>query len=129
MTTKRGSQYSIQSNGAGLRSSNDPSKGKIKGKIPSGTESIQGSAISQSQVPESLIISEQELELIMSSPNRYKSHSEVSDRHIHEPVQVLPHGVEGQELGNVATNPPRSDALLAHYKILLKEKEIVRYSN
>ncbi|MBW0514512.1 hypothetical protein O181_054227 [Austropuccinia psidii MF-1] len=48
----------------------------------------------------------------MSNSNRYKSHSEGSDRHIHEPVQAVLHGVQGQGLGNVATNPPRSDELL-----------------
>ncbi|MBW0502811.1 hypothetical protein O181_042526 [Austropuccinia psidii MF-1] len=63
MTTRRGSQYSIQSDGAGLRGRIDLSKGKRKGKIPSGTESTQGSALSQRQVPEMPIISEPELEL------------------------------------------------------------------
>ncbi|MBW0517936.1 hypothetical protein O181_057651, partial [Austropuccinia psidii MF-1] len=51
ITTRRGSQYSIQSDGAGLISRTDPSKEKRKGKIPRGTESTQGSAISQRQVP------------------------------------------------------------------------------
>ncbi|MBW0523731.1 hypothetical protein O181_063446 [Austropuccinia psidii MF-1] len=63
MTSRRGSQYSIQSDGAGLRSRIKPSKGKRKGKIPSGTESTQGNAISQRQVPEMPIISEPELKL------------------------------------------------------------------
>ncbi|MBW0526400.1 hypothetical protein O181_066115 [Austropuccinia psidii MF-1] len=114
MTTRRGSQYSTQSDGAGLRSRIDPSKGKIRGKIPSGTESIPESAISQREVPEFLIISEQELELIMSNPNRYKSHSKGSDRHIDEPLHMVLHGVQGQELRNISTNPPRSNELLAH---------------
>ncbi|MBW0562631.1 hypothetical protein O181_102346, partial [Austropuccinia psidii MF-1] len=69
-----------------------PQKGKRKGKIPSGTESTQGSAISQRQVPEMPIISEPELELI----------------------QTVLHGVKGKGLGSIATNPPRSDELLEH---------------
>ncbi|MBW0573922.1 hypothetical protein O181_113637 [Austropuccinia psidii MF-1] len=114
MTTRRGSQYSIQSDGAGLRGRIDPSKGKRKGKIPSGTESTQGSALSQRQVPEMPMISEPELELSMSSSNRYKSHSEGSYRHLNEPVQEVLHSVQRQVVGNVATNTPRSDELLAH---------------
>ncbi|MBW0581726.1 hypothetical protein O181_121441 [Austropuccinia psidii MF-1] len=90
MTTRRGSQYSIQSDGAGLRSRTDPSKGKRKGNIPSGTESTQGSALSQRQVPEMPMISEQELEL------------------------TVLHSVKRQGLGHVASNTPRSDELLAH---------------
>ncbi|MBW0498758.1 hypothetical protein O181_038473 [Austropuccinia psidii MF-1] len=70
MTNRRVYQYSIQSDRAGLGSRIDSSKGKRKGKIPSGTESTQGSAISQRQVPEIPIISEQELELSMSNSNR-----------------------------------------------------------
>ncbi|MBW0504975.1 hypothetical protein O181_044690 [Austropuccinia psidii MF-1] len=100
MTTKRGSQYSIQSDGAVLRGRIDPSKGKRKGKIPSGTESTQGSALSPRQVPEIPIISEPELELSMSDSNRYRSHSEGSNRHLHEPLQAV-----------------------------LQREEIVRYSN
>ncbi|MBW0505962.1 hypothetical protein O181_045677 [Austropuccinia psidii MF-1] len=65
----------------------------------------------------------------MSNSNRYKSHSEGSDRHIHEPVQDIIHGVQGEQLENVATNPPRSDALLAYPENLFKEEAIVRYSN
>ena len=114
MTTRRGSQYSIQSDGAGLRGRTDPSKGKRKGNIPSGTESTQGSALSQRQVPEMPMISEPELELSMSNSNRYKSHSEGSNRHLHEPVQAVLHSVQGQRLGNAASNTPRSDELLAH---------------
>ncbi|MBW0507699.1 hypothetical protein O181_047414, partial [Austropuccinia psidii MF-1] len=75
--------------GAGLRGRIDPSKGKRKGKIPSGTESTQGSASSQRQVPEMPMISEPELELSMSDSNRYKSHKEGSYRHLNEPVQEL----------------------------------------
>ncbi|MBW0594216.1 hypothetical protein O181_133931 [Austropuccinia psidii MF-1] len=50
----------------------------------------------------------------MSNSNRYKSHSGASDRHIHEPVQTVLHGVQGQRLENVASDTPRSDELLAH---------------
>ncbi|MBW0591695.1 hypothetical protein O181_131410 [Austropuccinia psidii MF-1] len=58
------------------------------------------------------MISEPELELSMSNSNRYKSHSESSNGHLHEPIQAVLHGVQGKGLGNVATNPPRSDELL-----------------
>ncbi|MBW0586445.1 hypothetical protein O181_126160 [Austropuccinia psidii MF-1] len=114
MTTRRGSQYSIQSDGVGLRSIIDPSKGKRKSEIPSGTESIQGSAISQRQVPDMPMISEPDLELSMSSSNRDKSYLEGINRHLHEPIQTILHGVQGQRLGNVAPNTPRSDELLTH---------------
>ncbi|MBW0519684.1 hypothetical protein O181_059399 [Austropuccinia psidii MF-1] len=114
MTTRRGSQYSIQSDGAGLRGRIDPSKGKRKGKIPSGTESTEGSALSQRQVPKIAIKAEPELELSISDSNRYKSHSEGSNRNLHEPVQALLHSVQGQGLGNVATNTPMSDEILAN---------------
>ncbi|MBW0565731.1 hypothetical protein O181_105446 [Austropuccinia psidii MF-1] len=116
MTTRRGSQYSIQSDGGGLRSIFDPLKGKRKGKIPSGTESTQGSDISKRQVPDIPIISEPELELSMSNSKGDKSHSEGSSRHLHEPLQAVLHGLQRQRLGNVATNPPRSDELLAYPK-------------
>ncbi|MBW0591502.1 hypothetical protein O181_131217 [Austropuccinia psidii MF-1] len=82
--------------------------------MTSGTGSTQKSAISQRKVPEMPIISEPELELSMSNSNRYKSHLEGSNRHINEPVQTLLLGMKGQELGNVATNPPRSDELLEY---------------
>ncbi|MBW0549759.1 hypothetical protein O181_089474 [Austropuccinia psidii MF-1] len=114
MTTRRGSQYSIQSDGSGLRGGIYSSKGKRKGNIPSGTESTQVSALSQRQVPEMPIISEPELEISMSNSNRYKSHSEGSDRHLHELLQAVPHSVQRQGLGNVASNKPRSDKLLPH---------------
>ncbi|MBW0540879.1 hypothetical protein O181_080594, partial [Austropuccinia psidii MF-1] len=83
-------------------------KGKERAK------STQGSAISQRQVPEMPIISEPVLELSISNSNGYKSHSNASNRHLHEPVQLVLHSVQGQGLGNVATNPPRSDELLEH---------------
>ncbi|MBW0500719.1 hypothetical protein O181_040434 [Austropuccinia psidii MF-1] len=114
MTTRRGSQYSIQSHGGGLRGRFDPSKGKRKGEIPSGLESTQGKAISKRQVPDMPMISEPELELSMSNSNRDKSHSEGSNRHLYEPVQTVLHSVQGQKLGNVATNPPSSDELLEY---------------
>ncbi|MBW0548496.1 hypothetical protein O181_088211 [Austropuccinia psidii MF-1] len=60
------------------------------------------------------MISELELEQSISNSNRYKSHSERSNIHIHENVQAVLHGVQGQGWGNVATNPPRSDELLAY---------------
>ncbi|MBW0500881.1 hypothetical protein O181_040596 [Austropuccinia psidii MF-1] len=62
------------------------------------------------------IISEPELELSMSNSNRYKSHSEGADRHLHEPIQAVLHCVQGQGLGNVATNPPRSDELVENHQ-------------
>ncbi|MBW0558772.1 hypothetical protein O181_098487 [Austropuccinia psidii MF-1] len=43
----------------------------------------------------------------MSHSNRNQSHSEGSNRHIYDPAQ-------GQGLGDVATNPPRSVELLAY---------------
>ncbi|MBW0581912.1 hypothetical protein O181_121627 [Austropuccinia psidii MF-1] len=60
------------------------------------------------------MISEPELELSMSNSNRYKSHSEGSDRHLHEPVQAVLHSLQRQGLGNFATNTARNDELLAH---------------
>ncbi|MBW0593945.1 hypothetical protein O181_133660 [Austropuccinia psidii MF-1] len=114
MTARRGSQYFIRSDGAGLRGRIDSSKGKRKGNIPSGTESKQGSALSQRQVPEMPMISELELELSMSNSNRYKSHSEDSNRHLNEPVQAVLHSVKRQGVGNVASKTPRSDELLAN---------------
>ncbi|MBW0525858.1 hypothetical protein O181_065573 [Austropuccinia psidii MF-1] len=95
MTTRRGSLYSVKSDGAGLRGRIDPSKGERKGEIPSGIESTQGSALSQRQVPEMPIISELELELSMSDSKRYKSHSEGSNRHLHEQLQAVLSTVQG----------------------------------
>ncbi|MBW0546445.1 hypothetical protein O181_086160 [Austropuccinia psidii MF-1] len=109
MTTRMGFQYAIQSDGGGLRDRNDPKKGEKRGKIPSIKEFTQGSAISQRQVLEIPIISEPELELNMSNSNREKSHSYSSNRHIHEPVEAVLHGLQGQILGNGATNAPRND--------------------
>ncbi|MBW0556189.1 hypothetical protein O181_095904 [Austropuccinia psidii MF-1] len=114
MTTRRGSQYSIQSNVTVLGGRIDPSKGQRKSKIPSGKEFTQGSDLYQRQVTELPIISEPELELSMSESNRYKIHSEGSNRHLHEPVQAVLHGVQGKGLVNVSTNPPRSNKLQAH---------------
>ncbi|MBW0586402.1 hypothetical protein O181_126117 [Austropuccinia psidii MF-1] len=114
MFTRRGSQNSIQSDGAGLTSRIDKPKWKRKGKILSGTESTQGSAISQRKVPEMPIISEPELELSMSNSNRYRSNSEGSDTHIHETIQEVLYIVQGTLLGNFDTNSPRCDELLTH---------------
>ncbi|MBW0571934.1 hypothetical protein O181_111649, partial [Austropuccinia psidii MF-1] len=36
------------------------------------------------------------------------------DKYLHEPVQAVLHSVQGQGLGNVSTNTPRSDELLTH---------------
>ncbi|MBW0593367.1 hypothetical protein O181_133082, partial [Austropuccinia psidii MF-1] len=113
----------------GLRRRVDPSKGKIKGKIPSGTESTQGSAISKRQVTEMPILSQPELKLSMSNYKRYKLHSEGSNRHLYEQVQTVLHSVQGQGLGNVARNPPRSDELLKHPEEIPQRGGIVRYSN
>ncbi|MBW0593376.1 hypothetical protein O181_133091 [Austropuccinia psidii MF-1] len=112
MTTRRGSQYSIQSDGGVLRIRNGPKKGNRKRKIFSGTDSIQGGAISQRQVPEMPIISEPEFKQSMSNSKRDKYNSEGSNRHIYHPVQAVSNVVQGQRLGNVSTNPPRSDELL-----------------
>ncbi|MBW0520247.1 hypothetical protein O181_059962 [Austropuccinia psidii MF-1] len=60
------------------------------------------------------MISEPELEISMSNSNRYKSHSEGSDRHFNEPVQAVLHSVQRKGLRNVASNTPRSDELLEH---------------
>ncbi|MBW0487114.1 hypothetical protein O181_026829 [Austropuccinia psidii MF-1] len=78
MATRGCSQYSIQSDGGGLRSENDPTKGKRKGEIPSGTGSTQGSAIFQRKVPEISINSEPEFKLSMRNSKRNKSQSECS---------------------------------------------------
>ncbi|MBW0473811.1 hypothetical protein O181_013526 [Austropuccinia psidii MF-1] len=59
------------------------------------------------------MIPEPELELSMSDSNREKSHSEASNRNLYEPAQTVLHSIQGQRLGNVATNPPRSDELQA----------------
>ncbi|MBW0544070.1 hypothetical protein O181_083785 [Austropuccinia psidii MF-1] len=114
MTTRRGSQYSIQSDGGGLGSRVHPSKGKRKRKIPSGTESTQQSSICKRKVPDMPMISETGFALSMSNLNGDISHSEGSNRHLNEPVQAVLHSVQGKILGNVATNPPSSDELLAY---------------
>ncbi|MBW0488580.1 hypothetical protein O181_028295 [Austropuccinia psidii MF-1] len=129
MTTRREYQYSIKSDVGGLRSRNDPNKGKGNGEIPSGTESTQGSAISQRQVPEMSIISEPELELSTSNSKRYKSQSEGSDRPLHKPVQEVLHGVQGKDW---EMWPQIHQRVMNSWHILnkfLKQDEIVRYSN
>ncbi|MBW0505642.1 hypothetical protein O181_045357 [Austropuccinia psidii MF-1] len=60
------------------------------------------------------MISEPELKLSMCNSNRDKSHSEGSNRDSYEPVQAGLHSLQGQRLVNVATNPPRSNELLAY---------------
>ncbi|MBW0562119.1 hypothetical protein O181_101834 [Austropuccinia psidii MF-1] len=86
MTTRRGAQYSIQSDGGGLRSRVYLSKGKRKGKIPSGSESTQASAILKGKVPDMPMISEPELELSMSNSDRDKSDSGGSNTHLYEHI-------------------------------------------
>ncbi|MBW0589361.1 hypothetical protein O181_129076 [Austropuccinia psidii MF-1] len=60
------------------------------------------------------MISEPEFKLSMSNSNRYKSHSEGSDRHLNEPVKAVLQSVQRQGLGNFASDTPRIDELLAH---------------
>ncbi|MBW0504471.1 hypothetical protein O181_044186 [Austropuccinia psidii MF-1] len=114
MNIKTGSQCSIQSDGGRHRSKVDLSKGKRKGKIPSGTESTQRSSISKRQVPDIPMISEPQLELSMSNSNRDNSHSEGSNRHLYEKFKEVLDCLQRQILGNVTTNPPRSDKLLEY---------------
>ncbi|MBW0507335.1 hypothetical protein O181_047050 [Austropuccinia psidii MF-1] len=90
-----------------------PQQGK-KGKIPGRTESTQGSAISKRQAADMPMTFEPELELSMSNSNRDKYHSECSNRHSYQPLQTVLHSVQGHRLGNVATNPPRSDEFQAY---------------
>ncbi|MBW0539577.1 hypothetical protein O181_079292 [Austropuccinia psidii MF-1] len=123
MTTKRGLQYFIQSDGGGIRSRVYISKGKRKAEIPSGTESTQGSAMSKRQVPDMPMISEPKLELSMSNSNRDKSHSEGSNRHLYQLVQTVLHSVKGQILGNVATDPPSGWNRLSSKPQIKKIKE------
>ncbi|MBW0553557.1 hypothetical protein O181_093272 [Austropuccinia psidii MF-1] len=66
------------------------------------------------------MISEPDLELRMSNSDSNKSHSEGSDRHLHEPVKTILHSVQGEGLGNFATNTPRSEELLAHPQNVLE---------
>ncbi|MBW0551301.1 hypothetical protein O181_091016 [Austropuccinia psidii MF-1] len=105
------------------------SKVKRKGKIPSGTEYTQGSAISQRQLPEIPIISEPELELSLSNSNRYTSHSEASDRHLQEQVEAVLQILQGQILGNVAQIHQGVMNFWNIVKKFFKEEETVRYSN
>ncbi|MBW0460618.1 hypothetical protein O181_000333 [Austropuccinia psidii MF-1] len=127
MTTRRGPKYSIKSDGDGLSSRIDMSKGKRKGKIPSGTKSTQGSVISQRQVPGIPIISEPESELSMNNSNRHKAHSAGPDRHLHDPVQKLLLGVQGKRFEML---PQLHQGVMNSWNILKKflKEEIVRYS-
>ncbi|MBW0504645.1 hypothetical protein O181_044360 [Austropuccinia psidii MF-1] len=52
----------------------------------------------------------------MINSKRDKSHSEGSNRNINDPVQEVLHSVQGQRLGNVSTNPPRSDELMEYFQ-------------
>ncbi|MBW0590368.1 hypothetical protein O181_130083 [Austropuccinia psidii MF-1] len=60
------------------------------------------------------MISQPEFKLSMCKSNRAKSHSGGSNRHLYEQVKAVLHGVQGQRMGNVATNSPRSDEILAY---------------
>ncbi|MBW0579877.1 hypothetical protein O181_119592 [Austropuccinia psidii MF-1] len=64
------------------------------------------------EVPEMPIISEPQLEISINNSNRCEYYSEGSNRHLYDPVQAVLHSLQGQGLGNVATNPPRSDEIL-----------------
>ncbi|MBW0593311.1 hypothetical protein O181_133026 [Austropuccinia psidii MF-1] len=50
----------------------------------------------------------------MRNYNRDKLHSEGSNSHSYDPVQAVLHGVQGQRLGTVSKDPPRSDELLEY---------------
>ncbi|MBW0539534.1 hypothetical protein O181_079249 [Austropuccinia psidii MF-1] len=93
MTTRRGSQYSIQSDGGGLRSGLDPSKGKKREKSQWNTIHTRKCHI-QKASPDMPMISEPELELSMCNSNREKSHLEGSNRHLYEPVQAVLQSVQ-----------------------------------
>ncbi|MBW0546966.1 hypothetical protein O181_086681 [Austropuccinia psidii MF-1] len=75
------------------------------------------------------IIYDPDLELSMSNSKIDKLKSEGSNRHIYEQVQAVLHGVQGERLVIFATDPPRSDENLAIPQKVLKEEEIVKYSN
>ncbi|MBW0593863.1 hypothetical protein O181_133578 [Austropuccinia psidii MF-1] len=129
MTTRRGTQYSIQSDGAGLRGRIDSSKGTRKDNIPSGTESTQGSALSQRQVPEIPMIYEPELELSISNSNRYK--------HIQR-AQIDIYMSQCKQYYRVYKDkdwemlPQIHQGVINSWHILksfLKEEEIAKYSN
>ncbi|MBW0572361.1 hypothetical protein O181_112076 [Austropuccinia psidii MF-1] len=123
MTTRRGSQYSIQSDGAGLRGRIDSSKGKRKGNILSGTESTQGSALSQRPVPEMPMISEPDLELSKNHIQRAQIDIYMSQYHQY---YTLYKDKDWDMLPQIHQGVMNSWHIL---KKLLKEEEIVRYSN
>ncbi|MBW0541753.1 hypothetical protein O181_081468 [Austropuccinia psidii MF-1] len=50
----------------------------------------------------------------MSNSKRFKSHSEGSDIHLHDPVQTVLHSIQRQRLEKAATYSSRSDELLGH---------------
>ncbi|MBW0541964.1 hypothetical protein O181_081679 [Austropuccinia psidii MF-1] len=61
------------------------------------------------------LISEPKLELSMITSNRDKINSKgCSNGNLFKPVKAVLHCVQGQRFGNVATNPPRNDELLAY---------------
>ncbi|MBW0554482.1 hypothetical protein O181_094197 [Austropuccinia psidii MF-1] len=75
------------------------------------------------------MISEPELELSMSDSNRYKSHSEGSNRHLNEPVQTVLHSVQRKDWKML---PQIHQGVMNSWHMLnkfLKEEEIVRYPN
>ncbi|MBW0509815.1 hypothetical protein O181_049530 [Austropuccinia psidii MF-1] len=88
MTTRRGLKYSIQSDGAGLRGRIDFTKGKERAKSP-----VEQNPHKEAPYP--------------------KGKSQQCPYYLNQIQRVL-HSVQGQRLGNVATNPPKSDELLAH---------------
>ncbi|MBW0528740.1 hypothetical protein O181_068455 [Austropuccinia psidii MF-1] len=65
----------------------------------------------------------------MSKSNRYKSHSEGTDRNLHETVLAVLHGVKGQRLGNVSKIHQGVMNSRHNLKRFLNKEEIVRYSN
>ncbi|MBW0534966.1 hypothetical protein O181_074681 [Austropuccinia psidii MF-1] len=114
MTTRRGPQYSIQSDEGRLRSRNDTTNGKRKDKILNGKEYTKGSAISQREVPEIPFICDPEFELSIIHSKKDKLHSHGSDRNVHYSVKTVFHNLQRQRLENSATNSPRSDEVLPH---------------
>ncbi|MBW0511214.1 hypothetical protein O181_050929 [Austropuccinia psidii MF-1] len=90
MTTRRGSQYSIQSDGGALRSRNNTSKGKRKRNNP-----VEQNPHKEVPYPkgksQKCLNYEPEVELSMGNSNRYKSHSEGSDRRLHGSDELLEH--------------------------------------
>ncbi|MBW0523213.1 hypothetical protein O181_062928 [Austropuccinia psidii MF-1] len=129
MPTRRGSQYSFQSNGGGLRSRNYSTKGKRNCQISSGTESTQRGAISQRQVPEMLMISEPKLELIMSYSKR--------DKHIQR-AHIAINMIQYKHYYTIYKDKDREILIQIHKGVMnfwyilkkfLNQEEIVKYFN